>query len=164
MNWIKDTPPLIDDYPFRLENRYSLDEDNINQYVNALKSTAVVTITSDQSGVNYGSASNHIVCYSDTSNPYNVGGLKLQNTTGYGVLLVDGDLVLGGGFDWNGVILVAGTMTFNGGGNTINIRGAVLANQTVTINGSLDIRYDSCMIDDAMNTQSRKIISWRQIY
>jgi hypothetical protein len=80
------------------------------------------------------------------------------------VLLVEGDLTLGGGFDWNGVILCTGVLTFNGGGNTINIRGAVFGNETVTINGSLDIRYDSCMIDDAFNTQSRKIVSWRQIY
>jgi Tfp pilus assembly protein PilX len=137
---------------------------DIASYINNLKDAATVTITSDQSNVSYGTSTGFVNCYSDTSNPNNVGGLKLQNITGYGVLLVEGDLVLGGGFTWNGVILCSGVLTFNGGGSGVNIRGAVLAEQTVSINGGLDIRYDSCLIDNAFDTQPRKVISWRQVY
>lgn len=137
---------------------------DIAGYINSLKGSAGVTILSDQNGINYGTGTSFVTCYSDTSNPNNVNGLTLQNVTGYGVLLVDGDLTLGGGFNWNGVILCSGVLTFNGGGAGVNIQGAVLAEQTVSINGGLDIRYDSCMIDDAFNTQGRKVISWRQIH
>ena len=140
------------------------DDFDIVDYVNTLKSSATEIITADQNGTNFGTSSNFVTLYSDTSNPYNVGGLKLQNLTGYGILLVEGDLVLGGGINWNGLILVTGVLTFNGGGSGVNILGTVLANQTVSINGGFDILYDSCMMDDALNTQSRKIISWRQVY
>jgi hypothetical protein len=140
------------------------DDFNITDFVSGMKGAASEIIEADQNGANYGSSTNFITCYSDTSDPYNVGGLKLQNITGYGVLLVDGDLELGGGFIWNGVVLCTGVLTFNGGGAGVNILGAVLANQTVTINGGLDINYDSCMVKNAFATQARKIVSWRQIY
>ncbi|MBC8418611.1 MAG: pilus assembly PilX N-terminal domain-containing protein [Desulfobacterales bacterium] len=133
---------------------------DITGYVNSTKESATITITSDQNGTSYGNASSFVTCYSDTSNPYNVNGLKLSNVTGYGLLLVEGDLTLGGGFNWNGLILVTGELTFNGGGAGINILGAVLANQTIDINGGLDIRYDSCMIEDALGGQTMKTISW----
>ena len=102
--------------------------------------------------------------YSDTSNPPNVQGLKIQNGIGYGLLLVEGDLTLGGGFEWNGLILITGTLTLNGGGAGINIRGAVLANQTADINGGVDVRYDSCNIFNAFNSLPYKIISWKEPY
>ena len=140
------------------------DSVDIDSYIDNLKGSASVTIISDENGANYGTSTSFVTCYSDTSNPNNVGGLKLQNVTGYGVLLVDGDLTLGGGFNWNGVILCSGVLTFNGGGLGVNIQGAVMADQTVSINGGLDIKYDSCMIDDAYKIQARKVISWRQVY
>jgi len=139
------------------------DSVDIAGYVNDLKASAI-KIDVDSSGTNYGDASNFVTCHSDTSNPYNVNGLKLSNTTGYGIFLVEGDLTLGGGFSWNGLILVTGTLVFNGGGAGINIKGAVLANQTVDINGGIDIKYDSCMVDNALNNQSLDIISWKESY
>ncbi|MBN2179892.1 MAG: hypothetical protein JW743_10745 [Deltaproteobacteria bacterium] len=131
--------------------------------VNSMRSSATVAITSDQNGANYGSAANYVTCYSDTSNPYNVQGLKMQNILGYGTLLVRGDLTMGGGFTWNGLILVTGTVTFNGGGGGINIRGAVLANQTVDLDGGIDVAYDSCHINDALSNQAVTKLSWREI-
>ena len=137
---------------------------DIAGYVNSLKASATETITEDSSGTNYGDAGNFVTCYSDTSNPYNVQGLKMTNVTGYGILLVEGDLTLGGGFSWNGLILVTGTLVFNGGGLGINIKGAVLADQTVDINGGIDIKYDSCMVDNSLNNQSLDIIRWKESY
>ncbi len=137
----------------------SLDID-IAGYINSVKDSATIIITSDQNGASYGNGTNFVTCYSDTSNPNNVNGLKLQNVTGYGMLLVEGDLILAGGFYWNGLILVTGTLTFNGGGSGVNILGAVLANETIDINGGLNLRYDICMISDSMNSQTMKSISW----
>jgi hypothetical protein len=136
------------------------DDIDISGYVDSMKDSATIIITSDQNGGTYGDSDNFVCCYSDTSNPYNNQGLKLSNVTGYGMLLVDGDLTLGGGFTWNGLVLVTGTLTFNGGGSGVNIYGAVMANQTVDVNGGLDIRYDSCMISNAVNNQALSIITW----
>jgi hypothetical protein len=140
------------------------DDVDIAGYVSSLREGATTILTSDQNGTNLGSLSNFVTVYSDTSSPFNVGGLKMQNVTGYGILLVKGDLILGGGFQWNGLILVTGTLTFNGGGSGVNIQGAILAHETVDSNGGLDIRYDSCMVDSAMNTQAPTVISWKEIY
>ncbi len=155
------SPSLIPDPPGPQQGTLDID---IAGYVNELKGSANVLITSDTNGATYGSSANYVTVYSNTGNPYNVQGLKLQNVIGYGVLLVDGDLELGGGFVWYGLVLCTGVMTFNGGGAGVNIRGAVLANQTVAINGGLDIQYDSCMVDNALKNQSLRIISWKEYY
>lgn len=73
-------------------------------------------------------------------------------------------LILGGGFDWHGLILVTGTMTFNGGGLGVNITGAVLANQTVAMNGGVEIQYDSCYIQEALQGMGTQVARWRQVY
>ena len=139
------------------------DDVDIIGYVNSLKSSATDIITEDQNGTTYGNTGNFVTCYCDATSLVN--GLGMQNVTGYGILLVEDDLTLGGGFSWNGLILVTGTLTFNGGGpNSINIQGAVLANQTVDINGGVNITYDSCMIDNSLNNQSLNIISWKESY
>ncbi len=155
------TPVMVPNPPGPQQGPLDID---IASHVNNLKNSATVIITEDQTGITYGSSSNSVTCFSNTDQPYNVNGLKMQNIQGFGTLLVEGDLELGGNFNWDGLILCTGVITFNGGGAGINIRGAVLANQTVTINGSLDIRYDSCMIEKALNNQAPQIISWRELY
>ena len=117
----------------------------------------------DLNNANLGASTNFGIFYTDTSNPNNVNGLKLHNVTGYGALLVDGDLVPGGNVNWNGVILVNGTATFNGGGNTINLHGALLAVQSVDVNGGLDMRYDSCMLAKALDFLPLVQLRWRQL-
>ena len=140
----------------------------INEYVEAmgLPGSASEIITSDQNGASYGADGNgnSVVCYSDTSDPYNVGGLKLSNVDGYGILAVKGDLEMGGGFRWHGLVLCTGTLTFNGGGAGINITGAVLANQTVTINGGVNVRYDSCYVREALAANTAQVSRWRRVY
>lgn len=136
---------------------------DIQAYVDELKSGAMV-LTEDQNGEDFGSASNYVTIYSNTANPYNVNGLKIQNGTGYGTLLVDGDLVLGGGFDWNGVILVTGMITFNGGGDQIKILGGIFAHQVVDVSGHVDARYDSCHVTNSFLAQPLKIIRWKERY
>lgn len=140
----------------------------IDEYVDAmgLPGTATEIIVADTNRAAYGADGNgnSVICYSDTSDPYNVQGLKLSNVDGYGILAVDGDLEMGGGFNWYGLVLCTGTLTFNGGGSGVNIYGAVLAEQTVTINGGVDIRYDSCYIQEALQAVSAQVSRWRQVY
>ena len=138
----------------------------ITDLIAQLKDSATEIITSDQNNTTYGADGASVACYSNPSDPYNVQGLKLQGVTGYGLLLVEGDLVLGGGFTWHGLILTTGTMVFNGGGgpNRIQISGAALANNTVAMNGSVDLHYDSCYIADALETTVARVSRWRAVY
>ncbi|MBC2696507.1 MAG: hypothetical protein HF982_14770 [Desulfobacteraceae bacterium] len=132
--------------------------------INNLRASTTVVITDDESNALYGDTDNFVTCYSNTSDPYNVNGLSLSNVTGFGTLLIEGDLTLGGGFNWNGLILVTGTLVFNGGGLGVNIQGAVLANQTIDINGGVDVKYDSCMVDKSISILSVGIIRWKESY
>jgi hypothetical protein len=135
----------------------------IADFVTRLNIRATV-LSEDQNGATFGAADHYVTVYSNTADPVNVDGLTIQNSTGYGLLLVQGDLTMGGGFEWNGLILVTGTLTFNGGGSGINIRGAVLANQTVDVNGGVDVRYASCHLFNLFNTLPYRIISWNEPY
>lgn len=141
---------------------------DIPGYIDSLKANATTTLTDDQNGGTYGSASNYVTVYSDTDNPPNNQGLKLQNVTGYGTLLVKGDLTLGGGFQWNGIILATGSVTLNGGGGGINIQGLVFTGTStltdVTINGGNVIGYDSCKVKKSFAASPLKVVNWKQSY
>jgi Tfp pilus assembly protein PilX len=143
---------------------------DITAYIDSLRPGAT-TLTEDQNNATFGSASNYQTVYSWPDDPahFNNQGLKLQNVTGYGVLLVKGDLELGGGFQWNGIILVTGSVTLNGGGgNPINIYGQIFSGTStltdVTVNGSNTIGYDSCKVKKAMAGSPLKVVNWKQSY
>lgn len=144
---------------------------DIQGYLNALKPAATTTLTEDQNGTNYGSATSYVTVYSWPDDPsnYNNQGLKLQNVTGYGTLLVKGDLTLGGGFTWHGLIMATGSITLNGGGGQgINITGQVYSGTStltdLTINGSNTITYNSCDVKKSLAGQPLKIVNWKQSY
>ena len=139
---------------------------DIQGMINGLKGSATYTLTEDTQNANYGTSTSYKTVYSNTSNPANVNGLKLNNVTGYGLLLVEGDLVLGGGFTWYGPILVTGAITLNGGGGGINIHGQILSGTStltdVTINGGNVITYNSCDIKKAFAGQPLAVVNWKQ--
>jgi hypothetical protein len=138
----------------------------IQEMIAALKGSAAYTLTEDTENATYGTSTSYKTVYSNTSNPANVNGLKLNNVTGYGLLLIEGDLVLGGGFTWYGPILVTGSVTLNGGGSGINIHGQILSGTStltdVTINGGNVIKYNSCDIKKAFATQPLTVVNWKQ--
>ena len=142
---------------------------DIQGLIDSLKPSTTTTLTEDQNSGTYGSTSNYVTVYSDTGTPVNDQGLKLQNVTGYGILLVKGDLVLGGGFTWNGLIYATGSVTLNGGGGAgINVYGQIYAGTSsvtdVTINGGNTLGYDSCAIKKALASQAFKVVSWKHDY
>jgi len=120
-----------------------------------LKAGATV-ITTNQNGTNFGSSSDYVTVYSG-------GGVTIQNGTGYGLLLVQGDLVMGGGFVWNGLVLVTGKVSFSGGGGGANIRGAVLGGSFESVNGGVDLEYDSCKIKNIFRQRPLRVLSWREL-
>ncbi len=136
---------------------------DIEGYIDAFRDGAEVL--TDKLGNNisdWGSSTNFKRFFSDstTFSPQ----LTNLDDNGFGILMIEGDVKLNGGFSWDGIILVTGTATLNGGGGGINIRGALYANHTVTINGGIDARYDSCAINNALNTQVMQIIKWNHKY
>ena len=139
------------------------DDLDLDNYVDIFKDAAssLITLTADVNGDTYGSASDFVSVYSETSG--NVGGLKMSNIDGYGTLIVEGDLTMGGGFTWTGLVVVTGTVTFNGGGSGVNIIGAVMSGDAVSLNGGLEIYYDSCAVGESMSSLGYELINWRQL-
>ena len=84
--------------------------------------------------------------------------LKLAgNSHGAGILLVDGNLELNGGFTWYGVIIVTGALDYTGGGEK-NVTGGVLTGEAATVQvdlgGNAGILYCSEVAD-----KLKKIVS-----
>jgi hypothetical protein len=98
------------------------------------------------------------------------GDLKISgNSTGCGVLVVDGNLEMSGSFDFVGVIFVAGSVTFTGGGGKKNLRGALLTPGNIagtdgSLSGSVNLQYSSQAIDLLTSKLSDgvELISWTQ--
>ena len=162
------TPTLLGVPPTPQHGTLEID---IASYIDSMKKAASMTLTADQNGGNIGSSTDYKTVYSWPDDPanFNNQGLKLQNITGYGTLLVKGDLELGGGFTWYGPILVTGSVTLNGGGGAgINIYGKILSGTStltdVTINGGNTITYDSCQIKNAMTGAGLKVATWKHSY
>lgn len=88
-----------------------------------------------------------IVYVSDTT-----GSTHITGGYGQGVLLVDGDLIVDGGFQWYGPVITRGHLTTQGTGGHFN--GAVMAAdvdlELNSVLGNALITYSSCAIADAM--------------
>jgi len=79
----------------------------------------VLTVPSTDADVtNWGTPSNPVVIHVTSD-------LSMTGNTGYGVLVVDGNLDLGGNVEWNGIVIISGCDTCEGsltgsGGFTVN--------------------------------------------
>lgn len=145
---------------------------DLQSYVDALKGSATVTLTQDNasgSGTNsYGSASNYVTVYSDATLQAD-GELMLNNATGYGILLVKGNLKLAGNIDWHGIIIATGVVTTSGGGSdNKNIQGQVYSGSSAlgdtTVNGGVNISYNSCEVKKSLSTEPLQVVNWKQSY
>lgn len=142
---------------------------DLQAVVDQLKGAANYTLTNDVSEETYGSASNYVTVYADAVGTQADHELRLNNVTGYGTLIVKGDLQLAGNINWKGIIVVTGTLTSSGGGsNAKNIQGQIFAGSSslgdTAISGNIDLGYNSCEVKKAMSGQPLKMVSWKQNY
>jgi len=90
-------------------------------------------------------------------------------SSGSGILVVEGDLEIQAGFQWYGLIVVRGVVTFLGGGSTsTNIVGGILAGESVTdasttTGGSVSITYSSCAYRKFNRDAPLRYLSFREI-
>jgi Tfp pilus assembly protein PilX len=100
---------------------------------------------------------------------YSPGDLHVtgMNSLGYGVLVVDGDVTMNGGVYFEGIIISRGTFNFTGGGGTnINIRGAVIAGDSLTdttsdLGGSIEVQYNSCSVISIFNQMPMTVLTFK---
>ena len=113
-----------------------------------------------------------------SSNPLTVyvnGDLSLNSFTGYGLLVVTGNLNYTGDSGWKGIVIVlGGTITetgsqdggeFDGAVYLANLTGVTLGAPTyiVATPGGKGVYYNSCWISSSLKPISYKILSFREI-
>ncbi|MGD0624871.1 MAG: PilX N-terminal domain-containing pilus assembly protein [Thermodesulfobacteriota bacterium] len=109
------------------------------------------------------SCSDHNIVYFNTNSTY----VKLTGqSSGCGILLVEGDLEIHGGFQWYGVILVTGSIIFTGGGGK-NVTGAALAGANASadlVGGDANIVYCSKAVNNQTNYMPLVTLRWAEIF
>ena len=94
---------------------------------------------------------------------YVKGDLKLAaNSIAQGVLLVDGNVEMAGGFQFNGIMVVKNDIKSTGNGNKIT--GSAFAGNTYTadntsVNGNSEIQYSSCAVERAAKASATVVRS-----
>ncbi len=100
------------------------------------------------------------------------GVLKLSGGTGQGILLVDGDLEISGGFEFFGPVIVRGRIKATGTSGGGKLTGAVMAaNVDITDNlvlGDATIKYSSCAVEKAVagSANPRRLVqrAWTEVH
>ncbi len=110
------------------------------------------------SNVDFGSDAQYVTVY---SNPPITKSLRLENVNGYGLLLVDGNLILDDNLQWNGAVLVNGTLTFHTDPGRLRIRGTVAAGTATSDDTNPELAYDSCMLAKALQQRPLQILRWK---
>jgi hypothetical protein len=91
-------------------------------------------------------------------------------STGYGILLVNGNLSITGGFRYSGVIVVNGTVTLALNSTaSMRIRGSLISSGNLSIDSSagppnhLRITYDSCAVADSFQSLPLTVRSFKEL-
>jgi hypothetical protein len=84
------------------------------------------------------------------------GSATINGQEGQGILLVDGDLSVQGGFQFYGITIIQGQLkTAGGGGSPAHFWGATIVHDSVslgtnTVSGSANLLYSSCAVQKAL--------------
>lgn len=99
-----------------------------------------------------------------------LGDLKVVGGIGQGILLVEGNLEVDGGFEFYGPVIVKGVLKTEGTGGHFN--GGVLAEnvdlEQNTMIGNAVVRYSSCAVNQAVKGSATPMLAtgraWAQLY
>ena len=109
-------------------------------------------------------------CYNYLPIIYSPGDLHLTGGRGQGILLVEGDLRMQGGFEFTGIVLVRGKVITTA--NSSKVTGAILAENVdlgdlTSFGGTPVVAYSTCAVDAALNSAARGVPlterSWVQV-
>ena len=101
-------------------------------------------------------------------------GAQVTGGRGQGILLINGDLKMGGGFEWYGLVIVKDDITRGSG--TSSIYGGIMARNANTVggdntedlSGTVNLLYSGCSIERAMRGSAQvvqaKHRAWTEMY
>ena len=126
--------------------------------LDSLKRGALV-VTGNLVNVNLGEPGNPALLYAEPLASL----LAVQNLNGYGVLLVKGSLKVSAPFHWEGLVIVSGQVTFDGGIGNSAIQGALFADQLQILNGDVRMTLDTCPIAASLRVLPVATLNWQQL-
>lgn len=94
------------------------------------------------------------------------GNAKLTSGMGCGMLMVDGNLELNGGFQWYGPILVRGSLSYTGGGEK-NVTGGILAGGTGSVDdigGNAVILHSNTALVQIAGKMPLTVLRWAEVF
>jgi hypothetical protein len=131
---------------------------DLDEQIKALKKS-VRPVATDLIRVNVGSATSPEALYAEPSG----GTLNLSQVTGYGILLVKGNAQIAAPFQWEGLVVVSGQVTFSGGLGSSNLNGALYADRVQVLHDDVSITLDTCPIAATLRTLPVQTLNWRQL-
>jgi len=103
---------------------------------------------------------------SSTKVVYINGNQTIANITGYGILVVTGNLHITGQLNWQGVIIVLGNNVIQSGGgvNGMQVTGAILTPNNFEIRGNSDVQWCGDVVRKVMDDAGDPltIVSWKE--
>jgi cytoskeletal protein CcmA (bactofilin family) len=142
---------------------------SIQQYVDFLKGSANYASPNLPSGSTWGDDSNPIVV-SMTGDIPKLGG-KATCSGGSGVLLVEGNIVIDGNFEWHGLVIATGTIRYIGTGNG-NVTGGIMAGELNfgeasgwgdEFGGNANVKYEDMSNLLRNKLMTVRTVAWREV-
>ncbi len=127
---------------------------------------SLVDDTTDEDWGDWSGDTYSVIVYVDNTVELDLTGADLgPDNGGRGILIVEGDLRLSGGFQWEGLIYVLGNLTLDGGGAGVNVTGGIMSNTTTTLNGAaLTINYDLATLRAvARENSTAAMLVWKRL-
>ncbi len=131
---------------------------DLDEQIKDLKKGAA-PVVADLFGVTLGSATSPALYYAEPLS----GTLNLSQVTGYGILLVKGNVQIAAPFQWEGLVVVSGQATFAGGLGSLTLNGALYADRVQVLHDDVSITLDSCPIAATLRTLPVQVLNWRQV-
>jgi len=131
---------------------------DIDQQITNLKRGAT-PVLADLMSVTLGSAIAPAVQYAEPSS----GTLTVSQVTGYGLLLVKGNVHIVAPFHWAGLLVVSGQITFAGGLGSLILNGALYADQVHVLHDDVNVTLDTCPIAATLRALPVQVLTWRQL-
>lgn len=131
---------------------------DLDEQIKGLKKGAT-PVLADLISVTLGSAASPAVHYAEPSS----GTLTVSQVTGYGILLVKGNVQIASPFLWEGLVVVSGQVTFTGGLGSSTLNGALYADRVQVLHDDVSITLDTCPIAATLRTLPVQTLNWRQL-
>ena len=131
---------------------------DLDQQIKDMKPGAI-PVLNDLMSVTLGSPTSPGLYYAEPIS----GTMNVSQVTGFGILLIKGNAQIAAPFQWEGLIVVSGQITFSGGLGSSVLNGALYADRIQVLQDDVSITLNTCPIAKTLRTLPLQVLTWRQL-